>query len=256
MPERIRLAVAVLLLAAGSAEAADLRIAAAGSMRPALEPMVADFHERHDDRVTVTYASSGSLRAQIANGAPFDLFLAADMDRPRSLHEAGIASAPEPYAHGRLALWHRSGGPPSLEALPEHTERLAIAHPDHAPYGARAVEALQSAGVREAMADRMVTGNTIGQAWQQARSGAADAALVSLSVVRQSEAVTEEAYRLVPRERHDPIVHGLTIPDTGGDPGAALERFLVYLGSAPGRERLRAHGLEPAGVTAGERAEE
>ena len=144
---------ALVVLGTAPAVAADLTIAAASDLRFALDEVLAPFRQAHPGRtVDVVYGASGKLSTQIRHGAPFDVFLSADVAFPRALQAEGLTAGPvQLYAVGRLVLWSRDAATgrrtlADLAADPA-VRKFAIANPRHAPYGQRAVEALQHAGV-------------------------------------------------------------------------------------------------------------
>jgi len=155
-----------------------LRVAAAADLEPVLPPILEQFHQSTGIRAEATYQASAMLTTQIMNGAPFDLFLSADLSYPKKLIDAGLADAagstdsttPITYAKGTLVLWTRKDsalGPPSLDLLRNPAlKRLAIANPDRAPYGRAAVAALTSLKLYDALSARLVTAENIAQAAQ------------------------------------------------------------------------------------------
>ena len=170
-----------------------MRVAAAADLEPVLPPILEQFHQATGIHAEATYQASAMLTTQIMNGAPFDLFLSADLGYPKKLIDAGLADAagsadsstPITYAKGTLVLWTRKDsalGPPSLDLLRNPAlKRLAIANPDRAPYGRAAVAALTSLKLYDALKPRLVTAENIAQAAQFVDSGNADAGLISLT---------------------------------------------------------------------------
>jgi molybdate transport system substrate-binding protein len=168
---------ALWLIAPVSAQT-PLRVAAAADLEPVLPPILAEFQQATGIHAEATYQASAMLTTQIMNGAPFDLFLSADLGYPRRLIEAGVADAagsagsstPIIYARGTLVLWARKDSglpPPSLDLLRNpNLKRLAIANPDRAPYGRAAVAALTSLKLYDALKPRLVTGENIAQSAQ------------------------------------------------------------------------------------------
>lgn len=204
MPQPMRIlagAVAAGLLLAGcgttqsGADAGDERtsvtIAAASDLKFALDEITELVATEHPDiDVTVTYGSSGQFVQQIRNGAPFDLYLSADRAYIDDLVADGLADPSDvfPYAVGRLVTWFPAGAPASgaadLDALADPGVRaVAIANPEHAPYGRAAMAALESAGLVDDVAPKLVLGENVAQAAEFARTGNADAAIVALSLV-------------------------------------------------------------------------
>jgi molybdate transport system substrate-binding protein len=169
-----------------------LRVAAAADLEPVLPPILAQFQQATGIHAEATYQASAMLTTQIQNGAPFDLFLSADLGYPKRLIDAGLADAagsPIPPRRsptpGTLVLWTRKDShlpPPSLDLLRNPAlKRLAIANPDRAPYGRAAVAALTSLKLYDTLKPRLVTAENIAQAAQFVDSGNADAGLISLT---------------------------------------------------------------------------
>jgi molybdate transport system substrate-binding protein len=194
---RAAAAAALLLVLAPARGAAPgtpariLAVAAAANLEPVLPELAAAFEAEHPGAaVRVTLGASGSFFAQIRNGAPFDVFLSADAEYPRRLVEAGVGREEDlvVYATGTLVVWAPAGTRLDLEgrglaALADPALRkLAIANPALAPYGRAAEAALRAAGVLDAVKARLVLGESVAQAAQFAQSGAADAALLPLSL--------------------------------------------------------------------------
>ncbi|HEY2029882.1 MAG TPA: molybdate ABC transporter substrate-binding protein [Myxococcales bacterium] len=177
----------LLLAAAHAISPQPLRIAAAANLQGTLEEVVAAWSSSCDGcKANVTYGASGTLAAQIENGAPFDLYLAADARYPQKVAEAGYAEgAPFIYARGKLALWVPSASTLPIEQLGlealKDASRVVIANPALAPYGKLAIEALKVA--RQEDPRRLLLAESVAQAAQQAQSGAVDAALLPLSLV-------------------------------------------------------------------------
>ena len=177
----------VFLLAAGPAVARDGHVAAAANMGQALRELAPAFRAQTGDRLVVSLGSSGTLYAQIRNGAPYDVFLSADAERPQRLeHEGlGVAGTRFTYAFGRLVLWAPHRARVDADTLKRGDFRhLALANPKAAPYGAAAYAVLERLGVLAALRPKLVQGEDIGQTFQFARSGAADLAFVAESQLR------------------------------------------------------------------------
>jgi molybdate transport system substrate-binding protein len=251
-PLRRALLLAPLALACARRPAPAARrvaVAAASDLRFVLADLLAS---RPDLRVDVSYGASGSLVAQIAHGAPFDVFLSADESLTRDLVTRGLADerARFRYARGHLALW----APRSLSAdvralglralLDPAVRRVAIASPTHAPYGRAAVAALAAAGLTAAVAPKIVTGENVAQAMQLAQSGAADAALVSLSLTHAPGAARDAQVYVVPASLHPPIEQGGVTLRRAADPGPAAA-FTDLLRSPAAREIFARHGFDP-----------
>jgi molybdate transport system substrate-binding protein len=184
-----------VLLAPGLAPASEkqaISIAAAANLKPALEEIAREFQARNPGvEVNATFGASGTFLAQIANGAPFDLFLSADSEFPARAVEQGLAEGePFTYAYGKLVVWVPKEARIDLEgrglaALADPSvQRIAIANPEVAPYGRAARAALENAGVLESVKGRIVMGANVSQAAQFAQSGNAQVAFVPLSLAK------------------------------------------------------------------------
>jgi molybdate transport system substrate-binding protein len=176
---------------AGGAGQATVRVAAAADLKFALDEVVELVEAEHPDiRVAPVYGSSGTFLQQIENGAPFDLFLSADLSYPRALVESGKAAEEDlfPYAVGRLVLWVPDGSPvdpqDGLGVLTDPgLRRVSIANPEHAPYGEAAVAAMRTEAVYDEVRPKLVLGENVAQAAEFVQSGNADAGIVALSLV-------------------------------------------------------------------------
>ncbi|MDD5349988.1 MAG: molybdate ABC transporter substrate-binding protein, partial [Chthoniobacteraceae bacterium] len=168
----------------------SLTIAAAADLQFALDDLVKEFNTKNPaSQASVTFGSSGNFYAQIQNGAPFDLFLSADIQYPRKLAEAGLVAGDVfPYAVGRIVVWVPKKSPVDvaklgIKALLESSiHKIAIANPEHAPYGRAAVEALKALKVYEQVQPKLVFGENIAQTAQFVQSGAADIGIIALSL--------------------------------------------------------------------------
>jgi molybdate transport system substrate-binding protein len=245
-----------LLIAHASAQT-PLRVAAAADLEPVLPPILAEFEHSTGIHTDVTYKASAMLTTEIENGAPFDLFLSADLSYPKRLIDAALADAagsadsttPITYAKGTLVLWERKDSrlpPPSLELL--HNPRLkslAIADPTRAPYGRAAVAALKSLRLYEALKPRIVTAENIAQTAQFVDSGNADAGLISLTSALTPRLASTGSYFLIPRDLYPPIEQGAVIVSNTRQ-RAAAHKFLDFLLSPPIQAQLARSGLTPA----------
>ncbi len=183
--------VALVFLQAAAAHAQDLRVAAASDLQTVLPEIAARFEQESGQKVVLTFGSSGNFFSQIQNGAPFDVFFSADIDYPRRLEAAGWG---EPgtfaeYATGGLAMWAPKDGAIDIDRglpalLDAKVRRIAIANPDHAPYGRAAVALLQREGLYDRVKDKLVLGENISQAAQFVQSGNADVGILALSLTR------------------------------------------------------------------------
>lgn len=233
-----------------------MRVAAAADLEPVLPPVLEQFRQATGIRAEATYQASAMLTTQIMNGAPFDLFLSADLSYPKRLIDAGLADAagspdsstPITYAKGTLVLWARKDSslpPPSLDLLRNPgLKRLAIANPDRAPYGRAAVATLTSLKLYDALKPRLATAENIAQAAQFVDSGNAEAGLISLTSALTPRMVSTGSYFIIPRDLYPPIEQGaVIISSTTQRP--AVHKFLDFLLSPPIQTQLAKTGLTP-----------
>ena len=227
-----------------AATASELLVAAASDVRPAFERLGAIHKERTGVRVTFTFGSSGQLAEQVKNGAPFNLFASANDRFVEEVVAAGRGdrSSVRTYAGGRLALWWRDGARPArtVADLAGLTfRRIAIANPEHAPYGVAAVDALRKAGVYDAVKERLVYGENVADTMRLASTGNADVAIGALSLAKTlGGGVLSE----VPPSAHAPIRQTLVVtgPRSDWDAGRA---FAALVTGADGKRVLHRHGF-------------
>ena len=233
------------------APARQLAVAAASDLKFSLDEIVRAYVAAHAGAdVRVTYGSSGNFHAQLRNRAPFDLFLSADVGYPRDLESHGltIPGSTFTYAFGRLALWvdARSGidvERRGMEALRDPAVRhVAIANPAHAPYGRAAEAAMRSFGVYAEVQPKLVLGENVAQAVQFVESGAADAGLVAVALVRPPEMASRGRVWDVPSNSYPPLEQGGAILRWARDPREA-QAFRAFLLADAARAILYRHGF-------------
>ena len=249
-------AIVACFLAASLSAQAPLRVAAAADLEPVLPPILEEFQQATGIHAEATYQASAMLTTEIENGAPFDVFLSADLSYPKKLIDDGLADAagsadsttPIIYARGTLVLWARKDShlpPPSLGLLRAPAlKRLSIANPDRAPYGRAAVAALQSLGLYDTLKARLVTAENIAQAAQFVDSANADAGLISLTSALTPRLSADGAYFVVPRNLYPPIEQGAVIVSNTKN-RAAVHKFLDFLLSPAIQAQLAKSGLTP-----------
>jgi len=256
-------ALAICALSLGSAYAQStaqstttpLRIAAAADLQPVLPPILDQFQHSTGIHAEVTYQASAALTAQIQNGAPFDLFLSADLSYPKRLIDAGVATStsasptiPLTYARGTLVLWTRTDSKwpkPSLATLSDpNLQRLAIANPERAPYGRAAMAALTSLKLTDSLKSKLVTAENISQAAQFAETGNADAGLISLTSAKTEHLQSIGSYFIIPSNLYPPIEQGAAIIASSKQSQNA-HKFLDFLLSSPIQQQLATSGLTP-----------
>jgi len=232
-----------------------LRIAAAADLEPVLPPILQQFEQATGIQAEATFQASAVLTTQIQNGAPFDLFLSADLGYPKRLIDAGLADAagsadsstPIVYARGTLVLWTRNDShlTPSLDLLRSpDLKRLAIANPDRAPYGRAAVAALNGLKLYDILKPKLVTAENISQTAQFVDSGNADAGLISLTSALTPRLASSGTYFVIPRDLYPPIEQGAVIVSNTKQ-RAQAHQLLAYLLSAPIQSQLAKSGLTP-----------
>lgn len=223
--------------------AAPLEVAVAANFAAVLDDVLPDFEKATGTPVRVSVGSTGSLYAQIHRGAPFDVFLAADADRPRRLEEEGLAVTGSRlvYALGRLVVY-APRAPLGWEvpaALRESGVRVAWANPRTAPYGVAALATLAAWGLTDLEG---AVGESVGQTYQYVASGAADFGFLAGSQVSEA---SEGSFHIVSPQLHPPIVQEALILARSRHPSAT--DFLSYLASASVRARIRAAGYDVPG---------
>lgn len=231
-------------------ERTTLTVSAAADLTYAFQEIAARFQAETGHQVVFNFGSTGQLAQQIEQGAPVDVFAAANVSFVTDLAEKGLVlpDTVQLYARGRITLWTRADSPLQLERLEDLTRpevrRVAIANPDHAPYGIAAREALQSAGLWEAVQTKLVLGENARQTLQYAETGNVDAAIVALSLSVPAAAGAQGPGRwvLIPQDLHKPIDQALAV--VKGTPHEAVARaFVAYVNSPPGREIMRKYGF-------------
>ncbi len=228
-----------------------LLVAAASDLRPAFEKIGVAFTKQTGTKVTFSFGSSGQLAQQIINGAPFDVFASADVGFVDEVVAAGRGdrATKSTYAFGRLAVWTPKTTP-SITAVRSlaaaRFKRIAIANPDHAPYGVAAVQALTSAKVFNKVKNRLVYGENVSDTYRLVTSGNADAAVVSLSLVIAD--AKGGRFFVVPVDAHRPLQQTLVITAPAKRSNAA-KAFAELVASPAGRSTMRAYGFLLPGDT-------
>lgn len=247
MNSRFAFFLLVGLFLAGPATGAEAVIAVAANFSEVAERLAKDFERESGHRLTFVAGSTGKLYAQIVNGAPFDAFLAADQESPARLEKDGLAAAGSrfTYATGRLTLWSSEPGRIGRDGaatLRQGTfRRLAIANPALAPYGAAAQQTLEGLGLWKRFKDRIVMGETIGQAHALVASGNAELGFVALSSVLSPRNEIRGSRWDVPSDLHAPIRQdAVLLARSARNPAA--RSFLGFLRSAKARAVMAAYG--------------
>jgi molybdate transport system substrate-binding protein len=242
---------ALLALACMRAAAAqqEVRVAAAADLNFALEDLAGQFSKQTGTTVLASYGSSGNFFSQLQNGAPFDLFFSADIGYAQKLDAAGLG---EPgtlyeYAVGRIVIWAPADAKVDVAKLgwkallDPSIQKIAIANPEHAPYGRAAVAAMQKAGIYEQLKPKLVYGENISQAAQFVQSGNAQAGIVAMSLA-VSPAMKEGKRWLIPAEMHPTIEQAAIVLKNAKNKEQA-KAFLEFVKSPAGRATLTKYGF-------------
>ncbi len=229
--------------------AQDLRVAAAADLQAALPAIAAQFEQETGQHVALTFGSSGNFSTQIANGAPFDVFMSADIDYAKRLEEAGLAARGSlyRYATGRLVLWTRNDSgidvARGLAVLADPgVRRIAIANPAHAPYGRAAVAAIRRVLLYDRVRSKFVLGENISQTAQFAQSGNADVGLIALALALSPALESVGSYAEVPTAFYPPIEQAAVVIASSRQKTLAT-RFVESLKRPPARATLRSYGF-------------
>jgi molybdate transport system substrate-binding protein len=243
------LTVACLLLACRSASGQGLTVAAASDLQSALPAIASQFEKETGQRVRLTFGSSGNFFTQIQNGAPFDVFLSADINYPRRLEGSGEAERGSvyEYATGRLVLWTRKDSGIDLRRgltvlADARVRRIAVANPEHAPYGRAAVAALRHEELYERVRDKFVLGENISQAAQFAESGGADVGLLALALAMSPALKSSGTYIDIPESWHPPIAQAAVVLSSSRQKPLARQ-FIDYLKKSDTLRILQSYGF-------------
>jgi molybdate transport system substrate-binding protein len=230
----------------------NLTVAAAANLGPALREISANFEKSSGTHVELAFGASGNLAMQIENGAPFDVFLSADVDYPRRLEAKG-AAAPGSlavYATGKLVLWVTNASGIDVGRLQPQmlllnsVHKIAIANPQHAPYGKAAVEFLRKAGLYDRVAGKFVLGEDVAQTAQFVISGNAEVGIIPLALALAPAMKERGKYREIATDLYPPIRQAGVVLKNAKNPSAAA-KFLDYVRSAEAAPVLARYGFEP-----------
>jgi molybdate transport system substrate-binding protein len=232
--------------------AQEITVAAASDLQFALQEVKARFEKNTGTRVNVVFGSSGNFFTQIQNGAPFDLFFSADIEYPQKLEAAGLT---EPgtlyeYAVGKLVLWAPKDSQLDLSSglqvlVDPRVKKIAIANPEHAPYGRAAVAALRHEGIYDKVADRLVLGENISQTASFVVSGSADIGIVALSLALAPTLKEKGKYAEVPADEYPAIRQAAVVLKSSPQKNVA-ERFVAYLKTPAIVDLLKSYGFSVA----------
>ncbi len=231
-------------------ETVTLTVSAAADLNYVFPEIGKLWQQATGNQVTFNLGSTGQLAQQIERGAPVDLFAAANKKFVEDLEKKGLILSDTKafYGVGRITLWQKEGSTLDIKDIKDLTKpeikRVAIANPDHAPYGVAAREALQSVGIWEEIQPKLVLGENVKQTQQYAETGNVDVALVALSIsVNQPGKWT-----LVPNELHKPLEQMLAVPKSAPHPEEA-KRFAAFINGGTSRPLMRKYGFVLPGET-------
>ena len=228
--------------------AEDINVAAASDLNFAIKEIIQDFEQSTGHKVHLTLGSSGNFYAQIVNGAPFDVFLSADLNYPRQLEEAGqvIPDSTFVYGVGRIALWVQNRSSLNLEKsgmqalLDPSVKKIAIANPEHAPYGRAAVGAMEHAKVYDRVKGNLVLGENISQAAQFVQSGAAEIGVIAVSIASSEPMRAAGRYWMIPPDTYPRMEQGAVLLKRAG---AAAHQFHEWLRGSKAKSVLERYGF-------------
>lgn len=247
-PIRPLTALLLLALAHGAAHAAEAQIAVAANFAEPIKAIAAVLQKTTGHTLKVSTGASGAFYTQIRNGAPFDVFLSADNERPELLEKDGLAQPGTrfTYATGKLVLW--SADPRKVDAKGEVLKsaslgKVAYANPKTAPYGAAAVQVIERLGLAPSLMPKLVQGESIGQAYSFVKTGNAEVGFVALSQVLDGGRLKEGSVWMVPQAHYDAIRQDAVVLRKGAGNEAA--QALVKLLQSPNiKDLIRSYGYE------------
>jgi molybdate transport system substrate-binding protein len=233
-----------------SCTAQDLTVAAAADLQSAMQDIVGQFQKQTGKPVSVIYGSSGNFFQQIQNGAPFDIFFSANLDYPKKLEAAGLTEAGSyyQYGEGKIVVWVRKDSGLDINSglhalLDPSIKKIAVANPQHAPYGQAAVAALQKEGIYDKVKDKFVRGENISQTASFVVSGSADVGIVALSLALSINMKDKGRYAEVPASDYPPIEQACVILSSSRNKEAA-RGFLAFIKTAAVADTLTRYGFE------------
>jgi molybdate transport system substrate-binding protein len=250
---RLRL-IAVLLVSIISqvCVAQEIAVAAAADLQFAMQDVAARFQKETGKTVKLTYGSSGNFFQQIQNGAPFDMFFSANLDYAKKLESAGLTvpGSYYEYAKGKIVIWVRNDSKLGLSSgmqvlLDPSVKKIAVANPEHAPYGQAAVAAMQNDKIYERLKDKFVLGENISQTASFVVAGAADVGIVALSLALSPNMKDKGRYVEIPAVEYPPIEQACVILLSSKNKETARQ-FLSFVKTAAIGEVLRSYGFDVA----------
>ena len=245
---RLSLAAVVATLAMNSAFADEVQVAVAANFTAPIQAIAKDFEADTGHKLVAAYGATGQFYTQIKNGAPFEVFLAADDTTPAKLEQEGdtVKDSRFTYAVGTLALWSAKDGyvDDKGEVLKKNAyQHLSIANPKAAPYGLAATQVLGKLGLTETTKDKIVEGQNITQAYQFISTGNAELGFVALSQIYKDGKVTSGSAWIVPANLYEPIKQDAVILNKGKD-NAAAKALVEYLKGPKAAAVIKSYGYQ------------
>ena len=230
--------------------AQEITVAAAADLQFAMQDVAARFQKETGKTVKLIYGSSGNFFQQIQNGAPLDVFFSANLDYPKKLEAGGLTEPGSyyPYAKGKIVIWAPNESKLDLRTglqalLDPSVKKIAVANPQHAPYGQAAVAAMQQENVYEKVKDKLVLGENISQTASFLVSGSADVGIVALSLALSPNMKDKGRYAEIAAADYPPIEQACVILSSSKNRQAARE-FLSFVKTAAVADVLRHYGFE------------
>jgi molybdate transport system substrate-binding protein len=232
--------------------AQEITVAAAADLQFAMQDVAARFQKETGKTVKLTYGSSGNFFQQIQNGAPFDVFFSANLDYAKKLDAAGLTEPGSyyPYAKGKIVIWVRNDSKLDLSSgmrvlLDPSIKKIAVANPEHAPYGQAAVAAMQNDKIYEKVKDKFVLGENISQTASFVVSGGADVGIVALALALSPNMKDKGRYVEVPAGEYPPIEQACVILASSKNKETARQ-FLAFIKTPAIGNLLRSYGFDVA----------
>jgi molybdate transport system substrate-binding protein len=250
MTRRNLIAAALLVFLSSICLAQDLTVAAAADLQFAMQDISERFQKETGKKVNVIYGSSGNFFQQIQNGAPFDMFFSANLDYPKKLEAADLTEKDSfyQYASGKIVIWVPNESKLDLSSgvkalLNPTIKKIAIANPQHAPYGQAAVAAMQKENVYDKVSDKLVLGENISQTASFVVSGSADIGIVALSLALSPNMKDHGRYVEIPAADYPPIQQACVLLKSSKNKDVARQ-FLAFMKTSPVSDLLKTYGFD------------
>jgi molybdate transport system substrate-binding protein len=243
----------LLVLFSSICLAQDLTVAAAADLQFAMQDISTRFQKETGKKVNVIYGSSGNFFQQIQNGAPFDVFFSANLDYPKKLEAADLTEKDTyyQYASGKIVIWVPNESKLDLKVglkalLDPAIKEIAIANPQHAPYGQAAIAAMQKENVYDSVSSKLVLGENISQTASFVVSGSADVGIVALSLALSPNMKDQGRYVEIPAADYPPIQQACVVLKSAKNKEVARQ-FVGFMKTSPVNELLKSYGFDVPG---------